>query len=57
VIAKQLLEDEQKSIQEATFEMGFADASGFHRAFKRWTGVTPRSYLERKHKPIAASSA
>ena len=52
IIAKQLLEDKQKSIQEAAFEMGFADASGFHRAFKRWTGVTPRSYLERKHKSV-----
>lgn len=55
IIAKQLLEDKQKSIQEAAFEMGFADASGFHRAFKRWTGVTPRSYLERKHKPASAN--
>jgi AraC-like DNA-binding protein len=54
IIAKQLLEDKQKSIQEAAFEMGFADASGFHRAFKRWTGVTPRSYLERKHKSLTA---
>lgn len=51
IIAKQLLEDKHKSIQEAAFEMGFADASGFHRAFKRWTGVTPRSYLEGKQKP------
>lgn len=50
IIAKQLLEDKHKSIQEAAFEMGFADASGFHRAFKRWTGVTPRNFLEGKHK-------
>jgi AraC-like DNA-binding protein len=50
IIAKQLLEDKHKSIQEAAFEMGFADASGFHRAFKRWTGVTPRSFLEGKNK-------
>jgi AraC-like DNA-binding protein len=53
IIAKQLLEDKHKSIQEAAFEMGFADASGFHRAFKRWTGVTPRSYLEGRDKPEA----
>jgi AraC-like DNA-binding protein len=59
IIAKQLLEDKHKTIQEAAFEMGFADASGFHRAFKRWTGVTPRSYLEGKHKlvPVAAPLA
>jgi AraC-like DNA-binding protein len=48
IIAKQLLEDKQRTIQEAAYEMGFADASGFHRAFKRWTGQTPRGYLEGK---------
>jgi AraC-like DNA-binding protein len=58
IIAKHLLEDKHKSIQEAAFEMGFADASGFHRAFKRWTGVTPRSYLEgRQHSEQDGSSS
>src|SRR6185312_6956222 len=53
IIAKHLLEDKHKSIQEAAFEMGFADASGFHRAFKRWTGVTPRTYLEGRQRSEA----
>jgi AraC-like DNA-binding protein len=49
IIAKHLLEGRNRSIQEVAFDMGFADASGFHRAFKRWTGVTPRAYLEGRY--------
>jgi AraC-like DNA-binding protein len=50
IIAKDLLEVKGMSIQEAAFAMGFCDAAGFHRAFKRWTGVTPRTYLDRAGK-------
>ena len=46
-IAKQLLRDRGLSIQDAAFEMGFADANSFHRAFKRWTGTTPGAYRQR----------
>jgi AraC-like DNA-binding protein len=43
-IAKHLLRDKQHTIQEIAYEMGFSDTSTFHRAFKRWTGTTPRAY-------------
>jgi AraC-like DNA-binding protein len=46
ILAKRLLTVKHKSIQEVAFDMCFADASGFHRAFKRWTGLTPREYRE-----------
>ncbi|MET0343809.1 MAG: AraC family transcriptional regulator [Polyangiales bacterium] len=44
VLAKQYLHDPRRSIQEAAFDMGFSDVRSFHRAFKRWTGMTPGAY-------------
>ncbi|WP_462322566.1 helix-turn-helix domain-containing protein [Halochromatium sp.] len=31
-------------LAEVAFLTGFAEQSGFTRAFKRWAGQTPRSY-------------
>jgi AraC-like DNA-binding protein len=47
IVAKRLLGDEQRTIQETACAMGFANTTTFHRAFKCWTGTTPRAYQER----------
>jgi AraC-like DNA-binding protein len=42
--AKRLLDASDRSIHEVAYDMGFSDPSAFHRAFKRWTGMTPSQY-------------
>jgi AraC-like DNA-binding protein len=44
VVAKHLLQDKQRSIQETAYELGFSSFSSFHRAFRRATGTTPSAF-------------
>jgi AraC-like DNA-binding protein len=46
ISAGRMLRDPRCSIQETAHALGFSDASTFHRAFKRWTGMTPKQYRE-----------
>ncbi|MBX3668219.1 MAG: AraC family transcriptional regulator [Rhodocyclaceae bacterium] len=39
------------SLDDIAAELGFAETSGFHRAFKKWTGSKPGSY--RRARPVA----
>jgi AraC-like DNA-binding protein len=39
------------SIGEISFLLGFAHPNGFHKAFKRWTRMTPAQYREEAQSP------
>ena len=43
-LAKQYLRDQDTSMTEIAFLLGFSENSTFSRAFKRWTGVSPSQY-------------
>ena len=36
------------SIESVAESVGFSETTSFFRAFKRWTGVTPRAYIKRE---------
>ncbi|MEJ8561600.1 AraC family transcriptional regulator ligand-binding domain-containing protein [Yoonia sp. GPGPB17] len=43
-IAIRRLQVGEASIEAIAQDVGFTSAASFHKAFKRWTGVTPRAY-------------
>jgi AraC-like DNA-binding protein len=43
--AKCMLVAGRLTIQEVANALGFADAPAFHKAFRRWTGCTPKQYV------------
>ncbi len=43
-MAIHLLGREELTVVEVALQTGFQDASAFHRAFKKWTGVSPGCY-------------
>jgi AraC-like DNA-binding protein len=44
--ARLLLRDPKQTIQQTARALGFDNVGAFHRAFKRWTGLTPTQYRE-----------
>lgn len=45
-LAKAWLRDARWSITEIAFSLGFADVSGFSRAFRKWTGKAPSEWRD-----------
>lgn len=47
-LALQYLEDGDLSISEIGFRLGFEDLSSLSRSFRRWTGVSPRTWRRQR---------
>lgn len=46
--ALRMLRETDAAVYEVAFCLGYQDVSSFNRAFKRWLGMSPRDYRERK---------
>ncbi len=47
MIARQLLEDTVMPLGEIAAALGYSEASAFTRAFRRWSGETPKAWRTR----------
>jgi AraC-like DNA-binding protein len=46
--AERCMTNSSLSIGEIAYLLGYSEPAAFHRAFKRWTGVTPQAFRERQ---------
>jgi AraC-like DNA-binding protein len=45
-MAADLLADRSLAIHEVAFLLGYSEPSTFYRAFRRWTGTSPREFRD-----------
>ncbi|MBX2803178.1 MAG: AraC family transcriptional regulator [Myxococcales bacterium] len=45
-LAENLLRDPDLTVDDVSVLVGYAEASAFHRAFRRWTGLSPGAWRE-----------
>ncbi len=43
-LAEEYIRERELSLSQIAYLLGFSDQSNFSRAFRRWTGMTPRNY-------------
>ncbi|MFL6212159.1 MAG: AraC family transcriptional regulator [Pyrinomonadaceae bacterium] len=47
-LAQRYLRERDMAVCEVAYLLGFSGPSAFHRAFRRWTGVTPKEFRQTK---------
>lgn len=47
-VAAHLLQKSRLSLEEIALSLGFSELSTFHRAFRRWTGLSPGEFRDRR---------
>lgn len=55
-LSERYLENPNLSLHEIAFLLGYTDPSNFHRAFRRWYGVTPAERRARRGAPGAVAA-
>lgn len=50
-LAERYLRDTKLSIGEVAYLLGYSEPSAFHRAFRRWQGMTPHAFRNAHAKP------
>jgi AraC-like DNA-binding protein len=48
-LAEQHLRDRRLALGEIAYALGYSEPATFHRAFRRWTGMTPAAYRSVHH--------
>ncbi|MDJ0927303.1 MAG: helix-turn-helix transcriptional regulator [Gammaproteobacteria bacterium] len=43
-LAQEYIREQELSLSQIAYMLGFSDQSNFSRAFKRWTGMAPKEY-------------
>ncbi|MEE3319685.1 MAG: AraC family transcriptional regulator ligand-binding domain-containing protein [Pseudomonadota bacterium] len=46
--AQRLLANPENSISEVAYSLGYSDVANFSKAFKRWSGLTPKGYRDQR---------